>query len=59
MHDLTFEEACGVLISPCVLHATNSEPMYETFLGDVLVPGDVYLIGALFNGVVMSYVPTL
>jgi hypothetical protein len=58
--DLTLEEASDVLISSYIFYATNTnEPMYDVFSGDILVPGDVYLIYALVDGVMMSYVPTL
>jgi len=60
MYDLTFEEASDVLISSFMFHATNTdEPVYELFSGDILVPGDVYLVYALHDGVMVSYVPTL
>jgi len=60
LDDMSFEDACSVLIDSHIFYATNTdEPVYELFSGDVLVPGDVYLIYALADGVMMSYVPTL
>ena len=61
LEHLTLQEAQGTLVSGYICHATNSNPMYELLMDNdaEMIPGDVYLIVGLVDGVIMEFTPVM